>query len=176
MKKSSISQNLVLLIKNIQESNSWKRTLMDQKRMMRRKYQTATKRWEMTGSVSLVRCLQKQVTNSGFRGTFCCMLIFACLSSRHPTCHQIGLCRSLRASLRFCTRMKIYPRGSGIRIIKWGCPSTWNRYCFITGISWIKDTVSTSEVIIQAEVLIAVTTYKCSCVYSIKTTKQIKYF
>lgn len=47
---------------------------------------------------------------------------------------------------------------------------------FTTDMYWIKDTVSIYEVIIQAELLIAVTAYKCCCIYSIKRAKQIKYF
>lgn len=50
MKKSSISQNLVLLIKNTEGSNLWKKTLMDQEQIMR-KYETATDTQEMSGSL-----------------------------------------------------------------------------------------------------------------------------
>lgn len=47
---------------------------------------------------------------------------------------------------------------------------------FITDVPWIKDTASPWEGVIQTELIIAVITYKYSCVCSVKKAKQIKYF
>lgn len=47
---------------------------------------------------------------------------------------------------------------------------------FITDVPWIKDTASTWEGVIQTELIVAVNTYKYSCVCSVKKAKQIKYF
>lgn len=47
---------------------------------------------------------------------------------------------------------------------------------FITDVHWIKVTASSYEGVIQTELIIAVSTYKYSCVCPIKKAKQIKYF